>query len=146
MKATPTAMNAIPPAIDLFIRSPLPRQRVPGGFFGVNLRRVEQRNAAIRRTQKHADLGAAEDDGLGSATSEVADDPRVLRPGRFENLAEAQFLVNYPVHCPAVLLRRHDDAQAAPLEPAAVEVLLHRKPGPEQADAAEARSRDAVGG
>src|SRR6185312_14309534 len=114
--------------------SPLRGQRVRGRGLGVDLGRVEDGHARIRRPEEEGDLGAAQDDPVRPVAHEVGDDPPVRGPRLL-------------AHDPAVLRRRNQDPQAVPaLQAPAVEVLLHGEAGGDEAHALEARGLDPLRG
>ena len=99
------------------------------------------------------DLGAAEHDALGARADQPVDHLEVRRPRLGADHAQAQLVVDDPVHQRAVLAAGHQHLEAVAGQPSAVELLLHRERRPQQADGRSparvrpprSRRRDAAG-
>src|ERR1700710_682272 len=73
----------------------------------------EGRHIDVLGTDQHLDLGAAEDDALGTLLDEPADDLDVRRPRLLADHAEAQLVVDHPVD--ELLVLRGGDEHGEPV-------------------------------
>ena len=109
----------------------------------MNPRRVEERHVGVRLLDEHPDLRAAFDHALGALFREIVDDVQILRPRILAHLAEAEFVVDHPVHDFTGCGVRRQHLDALRLQAATVEILLHGETGAKEADACQTRCADA---
>jgi integrase len=108
---------------------------------------VEDRHVRIFGADQQSDLGAAEQDALGTSCHEVCDHGLVGGPRAVADDAQAELVVDDVVDDPAFDWVGYQNAQPVHVaQPSDIEVLLHRVGGGDQPHGRQARGVHRVGG
>ena len=104
------------------------------GGLGVGSHRVQEGYWRVLRADQEFDLGAGEDECLGSGVLEPFDDVGVGRSRAALHPTEGELIEDDPIHVGAIGFAGYVDGQPRAGEAADVEVLFHHPSGAENAE------------